>query len=148
MQTVHAPLLTIAVSDTDRQEVIRMLAGQKLPVTDIGENTVLYLLKEGDQPVGTAGLDIFEDCALLRSISVISPVRGKGYGKALNGQIEQYAKESGISCLYLITNTAKDFFNSQGYCVIDRAGAPDAVKQTDQFSSLCPSTAVVMKKRI
>ena len=95
-----------------------------------------------------AGLDIFEDCALLRSISVVPSIRGKGYGKLLNEQIESFAKDSGISCLYLITHTAKDFFGRQGYCVISRDEAPEPIRQTDQFSSLCPSTAVVMKKRL
>jgi amino-acid N-acetyltransferase len=50
--------------------------------------------------------------------------------------------------MYLITHTAKDFFDRQGYCSIDRTTAPDAIKQTDQFSGLCPTSAVVMTKRI
>jgi amino-acid N-acetyltransferase len=50
--------------------------------------------------------------------------------------------------LYLITTTAKDFFNRQGYCIIQREKSPEAIKETAEFSSLCPSTAVVMKKQI
>ncbi|HMU09685.1 MAG TPA: arsenic resistance N-acetyltransferase ArsN2 [Ferruginibacter sp.] len=140
--------LKIALSEKERQEVFSLLTQQKLPVTDIKEDTLLYLLLNGDKVTGTAGLDIFDDCALLRSVSVTEDARGKGYGKILNEQIEKYAKESGISCMYLITHTAKDFFDRQGYCVIDRATAPDPIKQTDQFTGLCPSSAVVMKKTI
>lgn len=140
--------MTIAVNEKERNAVIRLLGEQRLPVTDISEETLLYVLKEGEKPIGTAGLDIFDDCALLRSISVIPEIRGKGYGTTLNEQIERYAKESGISCLYLITDTAADFFDRQGYCVIDRTDAPDTIKHTDQFTGLCPSSAVVMKKRI
>ncbi|HMW26385.1 MAG TPA: arsenic resistance N-acetyltransferase ArsN2 [Ferruginibacter sp.] len=148
MQPTQTAVLKIALSETERTEVMRLLADQKLPVTDIREETLLYLLQDEDQAVGTAGLDIFEDCALLRSISVVPGIRGKGYGKLLNEQIESFAKDSGISCLYLITHTAKDFFDRQGYCVISRDEAPEPIRQTDQFSSLCPSTAVVMKKRL
>lgn len=140
--------LKIALTEKERQEVFSLLTKQKLPVTDIKEDTLLYLLLDGDKITGTAGLDLFDDCALLRSVSVVEDVRGKGYGKVLNEQIEMFAKESGISCMYLITHTAKDFFDKQGYCVIDRATAPDAIKQTDQFTGLCPSSAVVMKKTI
>jgi len=143
-----SPVLKIALSEKERAEAIGLLQKQKLPITDINEDTLLYLLLDGNTIMGTAGLDIFDDCALLRSVSVVEDARGKGYGKILNELIEQFAKESGINCMYLITHTAKDFFDRQGYCAIDRATAPDAIKQTDQFTGLCPSTAVVMKKRI
>ena len=144
----RSPILKIALTEKERQEAITLLTKQKLPVTDITEDSLLYLLMDGDKPTGTAGLDIFNDCALLRSVSVVEDARGKGYGKLLNEQIEEFAKESGINCMYLITHTAKDFFDRQGYCVIDRTTAPDAIKQTEQFTGLCPSTAVVMKKRL
>ena len=147
-EMIRSLILKIAVTPEERQEAITVLTQQNLPVTDITEDTLLYLLLDGDKVTGTAGLDIFDDCALLRSVSVLADARGKGYGKILNEQIEQFAKESGINCMYLITHTAKDFFDQQGYCVIDRTTAPDAIKQTEQFTGLCPSSAVVMKKRI
>ncbi|HMU73220.1 MAG TPA: hypothetical protein PKD93_10795, partial [Ferruginibacter sp.] len=64
MQPTQTAVLKIALSETERTEVMRLLADQKLPVTDIREETLLYLLQDEDQAVGTAGLDIFEDCAL------------------------------------------------------------------------------------
>jgi amino-acid N-acetyltransferase len=146
--SMQLPALQIAVTEKERQAVFNLLEQQKLPVTDITEDTLLFLLLDGDKAMGTAGLDIFDDCALLRSVSVVEDARGKGYGKILNEQIEQFAKKGGINCMYLITHTAKDFFDRQGYCAIDRATAPKAIKQTEQFSALCPSTAVVMKKCI
>lgn len=148
IKTEQRPILKIAVDGKERQQVMNLLQEQKLPVTDITDDTLLYILLDGEKPVGTAGLDIFEDCALLRSISVTAEVRGKGYGKILNEQVEKFAKDSGINCMYLITHTAKDFFERQDYCIIDRTAAPDAIKQTEQFTGLCPSSAVVMKKRI
>ena len=148
MSTQVSIALKRAETQTERQEVMDLLQQQKLPVSDIKEDTLLYILLDGEKPVGTAGLDIFDDCSLLRSISVTGEVRGKGYGRVLNEQIEKFAKDSGISCMYLITHTAKDFFDRQGYCVIDRTTAPNAIKQTDQFTGLCPSSAVVMKKMI
>jgi amino-acid N-acetyltransferase len=150
MSTKVSPsmILKPAVTEKERLTVISLLEQQKLPVTDIKEDTMLYLLLDGDNAMGTVGLDIFNDCALLRSVSIVKDARGKGYGKILNEQIENFAKESGINCMYLITHTAKDFFDHQGYCVIDRTTAPEAIKQTEQFSGLCPSSAVVMKKRI
>lgn len=147
-EVTSSPVLKIALTEKERQDVMALLTQEKLPVSDINEDTLLYLLLDGEKRIGTAGLEIFDDCALLRSVSVVREVQGKGYGKLLNEQVEGFARERGISCIYLITTTAKDFFDRQGYCAIDRATAPETVKQTEQFSSLCPSTAVVMKKRI
>ena len=140
--------LKVAVSETERQQVIDLLQQQDLPVVDIDEDKVLYLLMDGDGVIGTVGLDLFEDCALLRSVSVIKEEQGKGHGKFINDEIEKYVKESGINCLYLLTTTARGFFDKQGYCAIDRSEAPFAVQQTAEFTSLCPASAVLMKKRI
>ncbi len=141
-------ILKIAVTDADRQTAIQLLQQQQLPVSDLDEDKLLYLLLDGDTPIGTAGLEIFEDCALLRSVSVLTDMQGRGYGKFINNAIEAYAKESGINCMYLLTTTAKDFFDKQGYCVISREQAPTTIQQTAEFASLCPATAVLMKKRL
>lgn len=142
------PVLKIAISDAERQVAIELLQTHKLPVSDIDDDKLLYVLFEGEKAIGTAGLEIFDDCALLRSVSILKEKQRIGYGKIINGEIEKYAKESGINCMYLLTTAAKNFFDKQGYCTIKRDEAPQSVKATAEFKSLCPSSAVVMKKRI
>ena len=141
-------LLKIAVTEKERLQAVTILQQQNLPTSDIDEDKLLYLLMNGETVIGTAGLEIFDDFALLHSVSVIKNEQVKGYGKVINDEIENYAKESGINCLYLLTTTAKDFFGKQGYCVIKREESPAALQQTAEFTSLCPSSAVVMKKKI
>lgn len=140
--------LQVAVTGAQREKAKALLIENKLPVADIDDDKLLYLLQDGDITVGTAGLEIFNDCGLLRSFSVVKNARGKGYGSFISSEMEKYAADSGINCLYLLTTTAKDFFDKQGYCVIKRDEAPEGVKQSQEFTSLCPSTAVVMKKKI
>ena len=140
--------LKIAVSNEERNTAIELLKQSKLPTADIDEDKLLYLLVDGERVIGTSGLEIFDDCALLRSVSIVKEERGKGHGKFMNEEIENFAKESGINCMYLITTTAEGFFDKQGYCAIKREEAHNAIKQTAEFTSLCPSSAVVMKKRI
>ncbi len=147
-ETLNTLNLQVAANAEQRQLAIALLQQHTLPVTDIDDDKILYLLQDGDTAIGTIGLEIFEDCALLRSVSVVKEQQGKGYGKFMNDAIENYVKDAGINCLYLLTTTAKDFFDKQGYCIISREEAPVTIKQTTEFTSLCPSTAVVMKKRI
>ena len=148
METKIKVQLKVAVSNEEREQAITLLQQHQLPVADIDEDKLLYLLLDGNTAIGTAGLEIFEDCALLRSVTVSKDEQGKGYGKIINSEIEKFAKESGINCMYLLTTKAKNFFDKQGYCAIRRDEAPESLKQTAEFTSLCPSSAVVMKKRI
>jgi len=147
-EIVNKPFLRIALDDSERKEAVSMLQQHNLPTGDLNDDKLLYILFDGDKAVGTAGLEIFDDCGLLRSVSVAREAQGKGYGSIINEEIEKFAKESGIECLYLLTTTAKDFFDKQGYCIIKKNDAPEAIQQTSEFSSLCPASAVLMKKRL
>jgi len=147
-QTLAQTTLQIVSTAEQRKLAIALLEQHNLPTSDIDDDKLLYLLMNGEDLIGTAGLEVFGNSALLRSVSVVKAQQGKGYGKLINNAIEQYAREIGIDCIYLLTTTAKDFFERQGYSVMDRNDVPEAVKQTAEFASLCPATAVVMKKSI
>ncbi|MEN9569632.1 MAG: hypothetical protein RL172_863 [Bacteroidota bacterium] len=146
--TAFTLVLKNAVTAEEKATAIRFLQQHNLPVTDITDATLLYLLLHNDTAIGTAGLEIFEDCALLRSVSVHNDAQGKGYGKWIADTIAQYATQKGINCLYLLTTTAKDFFSKQGYKVINRTDAPEAIRLSSEFASVCPASAVLMKKTI
>jgi hypothetical protein len=83
-EILTSPALKIAVSETERQQAINLIEQHSLPVSDIDDDKLLYLLMNGEKIIGTAGLEIFEDCALLRSVSVVKQQQGKGYGKVIN----------------------------------------------------------------
>jgi amino-acid N-acetyltransferase len=136
----------IVAEDGLRQEVIQLLEQNDLPVSDIDGDKILFALLQDGQIVGTAGVEYFDDCALIRSISVKLDHRGTGLGKFIREQLEKNCIQHGIRCLYLLTTTAKDFFFKEGYDVIDRERVPGIIKNSSQFSSVCPSSAVVMKK--
>ncbi|HET9825794.1 MAG TPA: arsenic resistance N-acetyltransferase ArsN2 [Chitinophagaceae bacterium] len=131
-----------------KQQVISMLKQNDLPVSDIDESKILFALLEDDGLTGTGGLEVFDDCALLRSISVKKNYQGKGLGKFITRELERICAEKEIFILYLLTTTAKDFFIKEGYQVIDRSGAPPSIKKTSEFSTVCSSSAILMKKNI
>jgi len=134
--------------DKTRREVIDLLVKSNLPVEDLDENKRLYALIEDERIVGTGGLEFFGDCALVRSVSIKEEERGRGLGKNINRYLEKIAKENGVHFLYLLTTTASEFFTKEGYETISREIVPDTIKSTSEFSSVCPSTAIVMKKKI
>ncbi len=56
--------------------------------------------------------------------------------------------EAKIERLILLTQTAAAFFARYGYQVIGRSEAPADVQGTEEFRSLCPSSAACMAKRL
>ena len=105
-------------------------------------------LLQKNKIVGTGGLELFNQCALIRSITVETGSRGKGLGKLISRELEKICRERGIDWVYLLTTTAKDFFINQGYRVISREEVPLPIKTTSEFSSVCPSSAIVMAKSL
>jgi amino-acid N-acetyltransferase len=126
--------------------VLALLRENDLPVGDLDETKTLFACLSNGDVIGTGGLESFRDCALLRSISIKKDLQKKGLGKFIVGEIEDVARRSGVNCLYLLTTTAEDFFTARGYETIGREAVPAEIKNTNEFSSICPSTAKVMRK--
>jgi amino-acid N-acetyltransferase len=132
-----------------RQQVIDLLTQNNLPTSDLDADKKLYaLLDEQQQLAGTGGLEFIGNTALLRSVSVKKELQGKGLGKKISNQLEKIVSSKGVNSIYLLTTTAKNFFERESYNIIDRDLVPQEIKNTSEFSSVCPSSAVVMKKTI
>ncbi|WP_339524553.1 arsenic resistance N-acetyltransferase ArsN2 [Pseudomonas sp. EA_35y_Pfl2_R111] len=127
-----------------------LLAAAGLPTADLAAEHFVHFIAAGPAhaPEALIGLQPYGDVALLRSLVVSPTTRGKGYGGALVAEIEAYAQQLGVRELYLLTNTAEAFFGRRGYSSVERADVPEAIRQTAEFSSLCPASAVCMHKRI
>ena len=117
-----------------------------LPVEDLRSEHLEHFVvcRRGDQLVGTVGLELYGEHALLRSLAVAPELRGKGVGHELWAHIQVEAARAGIRRLYLLTTTADGLFKRWGFSRVDRSTVPPGIQQTPEYSALCPSTAVVM----
>ena len=105
--------MNIALKKTSPEnfsKVLVLLSLANLPTIDIGENVELFSLEMDSEIIGTAGLEIFGRIGLLRSLSVLESQKRKGYGFLIVQKLESYVKAKNIKELYLLTSTAKDFF--------------------------------------
>lgn len=62
--------------------------------------------------------------------------------------LERIARAAGITQLVLLTETAKQFFEHQGYSVLDRSDVPRDLQESEEFRSLCPASATCMAKTL
>ncbi|NHJ40371.1 MAG: GNAT family N-acetyltransferase [Asgard group archaeon] len=129
---------------SDLQEIVLLLEEVNLPSDDVHSHLDNFLVWFDDSLRGCIGLEIYNENALLRSAAVRSDSQGKGIGKKLTRAIIAYAKLVGVKNLYLLTTTAEKFFEKEGFENVNRDEVPESIKNTNEFSHLCPDTAICM----
>jgi amino-acid N-acetyltransferase len=132
----------------DWKDIRALLVESGLPVEDLGPDELESFLvaEDGRDLVGLIGLQVFGTVGLLRSLVVASQARKAGLGGKLVGALESAAETAGITELWLLTIDAEKFFARQGFDIVDRDAAPDSIRQTQEFSALCPGSAYLMSK--
>jgi len=138
-----------AATKEDLPRIKEILSQNNLPADDCGCHTENFIVsqKEG-KIIGVGGLEVYGAFGLVRSIAVIPECRSQGIAREIFTLVEVLANDRGVNTLYLLTETAADYFRKLGFSVNSRAETPEAIAATKQFSELCPSTAEVMSRDI
>ena len=148
MRNTDGPTLEPA-NARDLEAVVQLLSRSSLPVADVESHINAFTLARWDGiVVGTAGLEKCGELALLRSLCVAEHYRSKRIGFALVSAIVSGALAQGARELYLLTTNAAPYFEKLGFVAIERDQAPPEIRNTAQFSALCPTSAVCMRKTI
>lgn len=87
---------------------------------------------------------MFGDAALIRSVALQKSFRGKDIGSTIVNDLVSKAKEKNIKDIFLLTDTAEDFFLRKGFKQISREEVPKAVRASSEFTHICPVTAACM----
>jgi amino-acid N-acetyltransferase len=104
--------------------------------------------RDGDAIVAAAAIERYGDAGLLRSVVVAPDRRGTGLGHEIVAAAEDLARADGVRELYLLTETAIDWFPRLGYEVVDRAAAAAAVGESIEFTTVCRDTGIPMVRRL
>ena len=134
------------VNQNGFSEALALIKRNSLPIEDISTSTKLFSITKDNEIAGTIGIEFYNKVALLRSLAVTETYRSKGIGGKLVEHIEKFAKQNAVKELILLTTTASDYFSKRAYQTIERNHVPEEIKKSSEFSSTCPSSAVIMKK--
>lgn len=139
---------TIRALDDAALAVARsLLEAAALPVDDLDDPSIeLFGAFDGNALVGVIGLQSCDDVGLLRSLAVGSRHRDRGIAHRLCDHVLARARERRMPSLWLLATTARDYFERHAFEVVPRDAAPAGIRATEQFSSLCPSSAYVMRR--
>lgn len=149
MERHGPPIFAQPLAGWERDGLKASLTRAGLPVDDVDDPDLLFWRFESDDvPVGFAGLEIFGQDALLRSLVTLPPVRQRGIGAAMVAKMETEARARGARAIYLLTIDAAPFFARLDYVPCGRDGVPTAIAASSQFAGLCPASATAMMKRV
>lgn len=99
----------------------------------------------GAAPVAAGAVEPCGEAGLLRSVVVHPDARGRGLGRMVTDALIEQAISRRVTALYLLTETAESFFSRIGFEPIERESAPQSIRMSDEFRTLCPDSAVLMR---
>lgn len=122
---------------SDLRGIELLLSSAQLPASDIERYlSTFFVADNGYQIIGVGGL---ENCGsgigLLRSFVVAPEFRNQGIAARMFAQVAAAARQLGISALYLLTNTAQDYFAKRGFTRMARDDAPAPIRRTSQYAN-------------
>lgn len=127
--------------------VVGLLEAADLPTAGLKPSLPDFLVaEEGGRVVGTVGLEVYGDSALLRSAVVDAGRRGSGLGRDLVESLLDRAGVRGVREIYLLTTTAEHFFPRFGFARIPRGAVAPAVLASEEFRGACPDSAIAMRR--
>ena len=129
-------------------ELSRALAEAGLPVADLAMPGRQFFRARDDAGavVGYVGWETLGASALLRSLVVLPGRRGEGFGRALAEWSLAQVAAAGFADAWILTTTAAGLAERLGFVDVPRDQAPDHIRASRQFTSLCPCSARCLRK--
>ena len=133
----------------DLPQILELLEECELPKEGLAPHLSTTLVaRKGKEVVGCSALELYQELALLRSVAVKPSFRKRGLGLNLTGAALALAKYHNVTKVFLLTETARTFFSKLGFVEARRSVVPENVKQSVEFTTLCPDSCTVMTKSL
>lgn len=127
-----------------------LLAVCLLPSQEVDDANCAFFVAESER--GIIGVCCIESCgsavALLRLLGVMPGYRKQQIGRRLAHRAMNHAEEQGLDHLYLLTETAKSYFQSIGFTLLDPKAAPSELCKSKLFSRLSRANAQLMFRHL
>ncbi|MDI9357114.1 MAG: arsenic resistance N-acetyltransferase ArsN2 [Chitinophagaceae bacterium] len=129
----------------DIPQIQKLLNKYQLPYEDVITSKVLFIIALANgQIIGCIGMEKKENNGLLRSFVVEERFQKQGVGNELFKISLDEARKEKTKVMHLLTTTAETYFCKKGFVKTNRNEAPKDIKETAEFSKLCPSSSVYM----
>lgn len=126
------------------------LGAAGLPTDDLnepGRRFFRFTTLAGER-VGFGGFERMGREVLVRSLVALPEARHRGLGSAMLALLLRRAFDEGGREAWLLTTTARPFFERAGFTAIDRSLAPASILGTRQAAALCPASAALLRRSL
>jgi amino-acid N-acetyltransferase len=118
----------------DVRAILDLVEAVHLPPEGIAEAVeYFWVARTGEGIVGSVGLEVYDDVALLRSLAVTPACQHTGLGRALTETVLSYLTTRQFRAVYLLTVTAEAFFARHGFSLVARDAVPAGVQRSVEF---------------
>ncbi len=149
MTKIQTQIKIEPATELDQTAILDLLTQNNLPIDGLSDHWSSTLVARANGSViGSAALEVYDDGALLRSVAVTPAYRGKGLGHQLTEAALKLAQTNNITRVYLLTETAADFFPRFGFHAVERSQVPAGVQTSVEFTSACPASALAMELNV
>jgi amino-acid N-acetyltransferase len=129
----------------DLPGVLALLDEVGLPTAGVAERFgTFFVVDEGGRIVASAGLELYGQSALLRSLAVVADARGGGHGAAVLRRALHEASER-ASAVFALTTTAESYLARFGFERVGRDAIPPELFESQELKGACPSSATAMR---
>jgi amino-acid N-acetyltransferase len=129
----------------DLPSIATLLSEMGLPTAGVRDHLTGFLVAErAGRVIGCAGLERYDDVALLRSVAVTTAERGRGLGVRLVEACLDRAREAALVSVSVLTETADSFFPRFGFARVTRAELPRPLAASEELRGACPDSAHAM----
>jgi amino-acid N-acetyltransferase len=130
----------------DLPAVLALLADADLPTDGVSEHfRSFFVVDEGGRILASAGIELWHETALLRSLAVAPDARGAGLGAAILRRALHEAQERAAE-IFALTTTAEAYLSRFGFARVERDSLPSGLLASRELQGACPDTAVVLRR--
>ncbi|HKY33810.1 MAG TPA: GNAT family N-acetyltransferase [Candidatus Polarisedimenticolia bacterium] len=138
--------LVEAARPEDLPAIEALLAECGLPVEGVaGLPGRFVIVRSGGRMVGCAGVEIYGEACVLRSLAVSPAWRGRCVARPLIDAILAEARRAGCREAYLLTFTVEKLAARRGFERVERGAVPAALLDSVEFRLHACGTAAVMR---
>ena len=121
----------------DIPRIEALITGEHLPAYGLDEFLgTFFVLADGEHVVGCAGLEVYGEAALLRSVVVAPERRRRDEGRRLVEAALAEARRRGVARVYLFTMNAGAFFGRLGFRDVRPEEFEEAVRASRQYEAV------------
>lgn len=122
-----------------------LLSDNQLPLIGVAEHIEEFIIAEQTEVIGVMGALQENRKGLIRSFAVVAALRKNGVGLAILQTMKERLKQQGVKEVYLLTETARDYFKKQGFTEITREEMPQTLLKESGLDQACPCSSYCLK---